>query len=506
MARGFWVGSVVCGLVASPGCAKLHHKLHKHHHNQPAFGTYSSSPVMAQPGFASVSPQMAEPYPGQTLYKTAPKSQPASQAYSSPNSGSGGGTVAAPTYQAPESSQTIDPPPMIETPRSATTPMPKPDVPGPATIQPAKPAVPPAASPASTIATPPPVKPPGIPAPSINLPNLPPADTLPLPPATAPRASGNSSPFASTGTPRVATNGSSNNSTLTLSQPGDDAGPMPAPAEEKLRPTLSIPSNAGSNKPPDAPSPPNAPSAANRSTSIKPNEAVAKLDRILSRTSLTLSQTKTYSVQVSLQEQLNGRILPPDSFQLNKRREPLAIHMLWSQGKEAGREVIFSPVETNGMIQIRMPKGLIPRLTMSPESPLVRSKSRHPITQAGADSVVERLNETLVMHKQNRPDAGRLDVTSVVEPVVGQVDRVTHLNSAGETWVVDMDPASGLPLTIHATDKTGLLLEHYEFRKYELNRSELLTANAFDPNSRWGQASLFSKIAKGNTTDTSTKR
>jgi len=104
-----------------------------------------------------------------------------------------------------------------------------------------------------------------------------------------------------------------------------------------------------------------------------PSSDVAKLDSILQKTSLTLSQISSYRVQVSLQEQMNGKLLPPDSFQLSKRREPFAVRMEWSQGKEAGREVIFSPVYTNGMIQIRMPKGLIPRISMSPESPLVRS-------------------------------------------------------------------------------------------------------------------------------------
>jgi hypothetical protein len=232
-----------------------------------------------------------------------------------------------------------------------------------------------------------------------------------------------------------------------------------------------------------------------------PSSDVAKLDSILQKTSLTLGQISSYRVQVSLQEQMNGKLLPPDSFQLSKRREPFAVRMEWSQGKEAGREVIFSPVYTNGMIQIRMPKGLIPRISMSPESPLVRSKSRHPISEAGADSVVDRLRTTLDLHKQNRPDAGQLEVTTVVEPVVGQVDRIKHVTSTGETWVVDMDSSTGLPLTIHATEPNGQLLEHYEFRKYELNRPDLMTADAFDPNARWGQSNLFGKIARSGSND-----
>ena len=64
-----------------------------------------------------------------------------------------------------------------------------------------------------------------------------------------------------------------------------------------------------------------------------------------------------------------------------------------------------------------------------------------------------------------------------------------------------MDSSTGLPLTIHATEPNGQLLEHYEFRKYELNRPDLMTADAFDPNARWGQANLFGKIARSGSND-----
>lgn len=203
-------------------------------------------------------------------------------------------------------------------------------------------------------------------------------------------------------------------------------------------------------------------------------------------------------MQVNLQEQMNGKLLPPDNFTLSKRREPFAVLMQWSDGKDAGREVMFSPVDTKGMIQIRMPKGLIPRISMAPDSLLVRSKSRHPITEAGADSVVERLTETLNLHKSNHQNAGQLQAERLNDTRLGPIDRVTHRTFQGELWVVDLDATTGLPLTIHATDAQGQLLEHYEFRGYQLNQNELMTAGAFDPDARWGQQNLLGKFARGN--------
>jgi hypothetical protein len=202
---------------------------------------------------------------------------------------------------------------------------------------------------------------------------------------------------------------------------------------------------------------------------------------------------------------MHGRLMPQDNFVLHKRREPLAVRMEWSDGKEAGREVIFSPVETKGMIQIRMPKGLIPRVSMSPDSPLVRSKSRHPINEAGAESVVERLDATLQKFQAGHADAGRLSVEQVVDPALGALNRITHRAHNREIWVVDLDAKTGLPLTIHATNEAGEILEHYEFRGYQLNVPELLTAEAFDHNARWGSTKLFGKLASGNS-DSEAKR
>jgi hypothetical protein len=293
---------------------------------------------------------------------------------------------------------------------------------------------------------------------------------------------------------------------ISLSIPGSDAPPA-APAEEKS-PLLTIP-------PPQAnPSPALAPGNSNGTGALAPsnepgiissgvtktggNSPLAALDSALKRTSVTLSQTVNYKVQVSNQETLNGKTLPADNFLLSARREPFAVRMEWANGKEAGREVIFSPNETGGMIQIRMPKGLIPRMTMSPDSPLVRAKSRHPISEAGIDSVVQRLMETLEKQKTGAADAGKLSVQEVTDPHLGEQIRITHITVSNETWVVDLDKATGLPLTIHATDASGGLLEHYEFRNFQLNQADLLTADAFDPNARWGsKTNLLSKIARG---------
>lgn len=526
--------SVTSLLFISQGCAKWN-KRHNHSHT-PVFGTYPAS-APQQPGLASVSPQsgpvllapMAQPqsagYPAASPFANNQQPMPDTPPLIT-NPAAETPAPAAPPVAAPTATIPTPPPVAVEPPAIAPAPVqlpannPKPAAAPAPTAAPAPPAakpadeLPPKVQEKAKSATTPPATPgqPAVPAIESLLPppaSLPPPAELPKSvepfptPREQPKSAGNAQPASPTGSP-FANNGSqkvaNSQPVLSLSIPGSEAPPA-APAEEKspqllAPPTQDAPANspgAGGLKP--APEPGIISSGVSKPAS---NSPVAALDEALRRTSATLAQTTNYKVQVSNQETLNGKTLPADTFMLNARRQPFAVRMEWSNGKEAGREVIFSPAETGGMIQIRMPKGLIPRMTMSPDSPLVRAKSRHPISEAGIDSVVERLNLTLQKLKSGSADAGQLDVQQVTDPHLGEQIRITHRTVTNETWVVDLDKVTGLPLTIHATDAAGGLLEHYEFRNFQLNQADLLTADAFDPNARWGsKTNLFGKIARG---------
>jgi hypothetical protein len=518
---------LVASLSLTPGCAKLHNKLHKHKHGGEEFAYAQFPAKSSHAGLASVSPQMPtmvhstvskqEPVAYSSSQEVVeqpqfviPQSPARSELRASPfahDSSKAGGSAkesekpAAPAVPAPVN---ITPKPAASTPSIS----PKSDLPSslpPADAKTPAPELPKAAEPpASKPDTPAldpklPVTPPQLP-PSDSLPIELPKD-LPPPPAAAnpdtarsvaaPSAviatTNPSLPSLSPFSPSVANSNDDDDRVITLTQPGDVIAPapieIPAPAETK----------------PAAPANP-------KVVGTEAKSAVDELAAILNKTQQTFSTVTNYRVNVLLQERMNGRLLPEDKFTLSKRREPLAVRMEWTDGKEVGREVIFSPTQTDGLIKIRLPKGLLSQISMAPDSPLVRSKSRHPINEAGADSVVERLFATLNRFKANDPNAGQLSVEHVVDSKLGKIQRVTHHNAEREIWVVDLDETNGLPLTIHATDEAGELLEHYEFRGYELNLPELLTAEAFDHTARWGDKSLFGRLATGLSKDADTKR
>ncbi len=515
--------ALVASLSLTPGCAKLHHKLHKHKHASEELAYVPFPAKSSHPGLASVSPQMPT-----MVNSTVSKQEPV--AFSAAPA-----VVVQPPLTAPQNPQRSELRMSPFAPDSARAEQPANDdaraaqVPAPVTIKPpaTEPVAPAATKPAASTATPAENKPPaadtakpassatglGTPPPvdpklPATPPDLPSTDKLPIdlpkdlpPPPASPnlsnrpeiRGGGTASqliaaipPSASPFSPLSESKNATAGPVITLSQPGN--GPDPGPAA--IAATIDVKTA----------------SPATPEVTKASNSAVAELATILEKTRRTFAATSNYRVDVALQERMNGRLLPQDKFTLYKRRQPLAVRMEWTEGKDVGREVIFSPSETKGMIQIRMPKGLIPRISMSPDSPLVRSKSRHPIDEAGADSVVERLLATLQKFESGNPQAGRLSVESVDDPQLGPIRRVTHYTVEREIWVVDMDDSTGLPLTIHATDESGELLEHYEFRGYQLNLPELLTAEAFDHNARWGNAKLFGRLASGSSKEDSPKR
>lgn len=490
-------GILLTSLTIGQGCAKLGKR---HKHSEPVFGTYPAS-ASQHAGLASVNPGIAHTSGGTGIYEgiaqpdliMVPPSQPVSPSQTLTESNST--TVESTGDQVPK---VVDVKPMPPVSSSAAI---KPDSPAPVIPSPTA-DLPPANNVPPPVINPPanPVLPADLP-PAGNLPVSPPAELPPpldLPKSTGLMPPAGNSPFSNPKPTQIAENSGTNAPVLTLSLPGESS-PPPAPNASELQTT---PANIDFPTPVMAPSPP-----ANTSGGvISPDtvSAVIKMEQILERANATLAQTANYQVDVSLQEQINGNLLPADKFQLRKRREPFAVRMVWNQGKDAGREVLFSPVETKGMIQIRMPKALIPRISMSPDSPLVRSKSRHPITEAGADSVVTRLATTLALLKSGKQNTGELKVERIDDPQLGLLDRITHRTVEGELWVADLDGKTGLPVTIHGIESDGQLIEHYEFRNYQLNISELLAVEAFNPDALWGQNRLFGRIARG-TSDSSAK-
>lgn len=231
----------------------------------------------------------------------------------------------------------------------------------------------------------------------------------------------------------------------------------------------------------------------------EPSDPLRAMRAIVDESKARLAPLRNYQVMLTRQESVGGGLQPEETVLLSIRREPRAVRLEWPEGPNRGREVIYLAATNGGMMHIRMPNSLVPRISMPPDSPLALRNSRHPITEAGLDAVVDQLDATLALHESGRPGADQLDYLGVRTPVAGAPPCHTfrRVTADGETWTVALDAQSHLPHFVQAQAADGSLLERYLFRDPKTDLDDLAVAAAFDPDARWGASTgLLGRLAR----------
>jgi hypothetical protein len=216
---------------------------------------------------------------------------------------------------------------------------------------------------------------------------------------------------------------------------------------------------------------------------------------VLSKAEDRLKGLDEYEMKVSRIERVNGQLQPEEDFLLSIRREPKAVRLEWSSGPSKGREVIYSSKIDPRTLFVHMPSTAIPLPVMkiSVDSPMVMRNSRHSITEAGLDTIVENLRKSERGGGNAQSKSGVLTYEGIKKPA--GPDRTCHhfvrRTPSGEKWNVYIDERSLLPCMVYAEDSHGQLIERYVYREIRENPPELAAAGAFDPDQRWGEPKGF---------------
>jgi hypothetical protein len=232
-------------------------------------------------------------------------------------------------------------------------------------------------------------------------------------------------------------------------------------------------------------------------------DASSKADSaaLLARAETRLDGMKSYNVQISRLERVNGQLQPEEDILLSIRRDPKAVRLEWSSGPNKGREVIYSTTIDPRLIFVHMPAGAIPLPVMKipVDSPLVMRNSRHAITEAGFDTILENLRKATAPKGQKGSTSAQLSYRGL-EKAAG-LDRPCHhfvrKSTSGDEWNVYLDPSSMLPRMVFAEDSRHELIERYIYRDIHENPDDLAAAGAFDPDRRWGESKgLLGRLAR----------
>jgi hypothetical protein len=245
------------------------------------------------------------------------------------------------------------------------------------------------------------------------------------------------------------------------------------------------------------------------------SRADAKL--ILARSVAKLAALESYQVKMRRRERVGGVVQPEEGILLSVKRKPKAVRLEWTEGSNKGREVIFAPTLDEKTIYVHQPQTavVVPSMKIAVDSPLVMKNSRHTIAEAGFETILANLQKSQRDSATDKPGPASLDYKGL-ETTAG-VDRPCHhfirRTASGETWNIYLDQRSMLPRLVVAENAKGDLLERYVYSEIRENPTDLASAAAFDPTTRWGEGKgLFSRLAKAASAatvpsnDASTKR
>lgn len=204
----------------------------------------------------------------------------------------------------------------------------------------------------------------------------------------------------------------------------------------------------------------------------------------------------SYIVRFRRREVINGRIKPEELILMKFRKQPWSIYFKWIGAEGKGREVIYVKGMYDNKIHTLLAAGDMPlmpagkRIALAPDNPLVKSSSRHSITEAGVGALIDAFGMAIQNVERNPRLAGTLrSLGQIKRPELGGpfegIEQIVppgvepELPEGGKRYWF-FDPVSHLPTIVTTQDATGKEVEYYHYDRflYPVN----LDAQDFDPN------------------------
>ncbi|MFO0969288.1 MAG: DUF1571 domain-containing protein [Gemmataceae bacterium] len=207
----------------------------------------------------------------------------------------------------------------------------------------------------------------------------------------------------------------------------------------------------------------------------------------------------TYIMRLRRREVVGGSPRPEEVMLAKIRKEPFSVYFKWLGTEGKGREVVYVKGKYGDLIHSLTATGdvlFLPggkRFKVAPDSFLVKSKSRYPITEAGFGPLIDRFGRLVVALE--RGDAiegtakylGELKRPEFDTKVIGVQQIVPaksdpNLPEGGQRlWF--FDPGLGLPVLIITHDKSGHEVEYYCHDRFIIPGH--LSDDDFNPDLLW---------------------
>ena len=213
------------------------------------------------------------------------------------------------------------------------------------------------------------------------------------------------------------------------------------------------------------------------------------------------SRFDSYNARLTRREVVSGKVQAQEIILYRFRKEPWSIYMKWLDGKGRGRECSYVKGRYDDKLHILVASGDVPftragsRVSFATDSMLIRSSSRHVITEAGIGNLIDSYGRLVDNQEQGDRRLGTLSHAGLQKrPEFSHpIEVVDHAIPPGaekelprggrRTWV--FDPASRLPVLIVTLDDKGQEVEYYlhDRLQYPVNLDE----DDFCPDRLWGK-------------------
>ncbi len=207
----------------------------------------------------------------------------------------------------------------------------------------------------------------------------------------------------------------------------------------------------------------------------------------------------SYIVRLRRREQVNGKQKPEEIILFKFRKQPWSVFLKWLSAEGKGREVVYVKGGYDNKIHTLLAAGDIPlmpagkRLALAVDNPLVRSSSRHAITEAGIGALLERLEAAVAAFERGDARGGSFRYLGTlkrpefelpgqaVEQSIPPGCEATLSRGGRRLWF--FDALQGLPLLIVTQDETGQEVEYYCYDR--LQYPVQLDDDDFNPEKLW---------------------
>jgi hypothetical protein len=274
-----------------------------------------------------------------------------------------------------------------------------------------------------------------------------------------------------------------------------DTKPVP-PLRIDSSPDRQLPPAATSNL--DNPPHPQPSAAAKKLEMAAPADPLADVRRVYRLAADRYASLDSYVARMRRREAVGGKDGAEEVIDLKFRKQPWSVHLKWVGGEGVGREVVYVQGRPDDKLHTKLAPTdpgvfLIKRISLSPDDPRVRSKSRHRITEAGIGVLLEQLGAALNAAEQNDRRLGELSYVppqnqpGFASPLEGVQQTLPPGNDPtlpkGGRRLCLFDPTTHLPAVISTRDDTDHEVEFYRYEQYQYPVN--LTDADFDPDRLW---------------------